>query len=92
MDSWQCGFQRGMSLLSIMLTLGTFNDIFKAFIRPELEKRLGRKLTEWDWKAYLREVDKKAECEAEQRIHRERQARINDLKIIHDFVWKQSKA
>lgn len=91
MDNWQHGLQRGMDLLGIMLALSTFSDIFKAFIKPELEKKLRRKLTDSDCQAYLRELNKKAEFEAEQKMHRERQARINDLKIIHDFVWSEGK-
>ena len=90
MDNWQHGLQRGMDLLGIMLALSTFSDIFKAFIKPELEKRIGRNLTDWDWRAYLRELDRKAEFEARQEIRRERQARMNDLKIIHDFVWNNN--
>ena len=90
MDNWQHGLQRGMDLLGIMLALSTFSDIFKAFIKPELEKRIGRKLTDWDWQAYLRELDKKAEFEAQQEMRIERQARMNDLKIVHDFVWNNN--
>jgi hypothetical protein len=88
MSNWQYDLQKGMDLLGIMLVFSTFSDIFKAFIRPELEKRLGRKLTDWDWQTCLRELDKKAEFEAQQKMHRERRARINDLKTIHDFVWE----
>ena len=90
MDDWQHGLQRGMDLLGITLALSTFSDIFKAFIKPELEKRIGRKVTDWDWQAYLRELDKKEEFEAQQEMRRERQARMNALKIIHDFVWNNN--
>lgn len=92
MDNWRCGFQNGMNLLGVMLVFSTFSDIFNAFIKPALEKRLGRKLSDWDRQAYLREMGKKAEFEAQQKIRRERQARMNDLKTIHDFVWNGSKA
>lgn len=90
MGNWQYGLQSDMNMLGIMLVFSTFSDIFKAFVKPGLEKRLGRKLTDWDWLACLRELDKKAEFDTQQKMHRERQARINDLKTIHDFVWNNN--
>ncbi len=90
MGNWHYGLQSGMNLLGIMLVFSTFSDIFKAFIKPDLEKKLGRNMTDWDWQAYLREADKKAEFDAQEKVRRERQARMNDLKIIHDFVWNNN--
>jgi hypothetical protein len=91
MGNWQYDLLRGMDLLGIMLVFSNFNDIFKVFVKPELEKKLGRRLTDWDWQAYLRELDKKAEFEAQQKMRRERKTRMNDLKTIHDFVWNDSE-
>ncbi len=80
-----------MDLLATMLVFSYFSDIFKAVISPELEKRLGRKPTDWDWQVYWEEMSKKAEFEAEQKMHRARQARLSDRQTIHDFVWNQNK-
>jgi len=91
MDNWKNGFQNGMNLLGTVLVFSTFSDVFEAFVEPELEKRLRRKLTDWDRRAYLRELDKKAEFEVEEIMRRERRAMIHDLKIIHDFVWGQCR-
>jgi len=91
MNSLQCGLQRGMDLFGTMLVVSFFSDIFRTMIKPKLERRLGRKLTDWDCQAYLRELDKKVEFESQQEIHKARQTRINDLKIIHDFVWKENE-
>ncbi len=90
MGDWQHDLRRDMDLLGIMLVFSTFSDIFKAFIKPDLEKKLGRNMTDWDWQAYLREADKKAEFDAREKVHSERQARMNDLKTIHDFVWNNN--
>jgi len=87
MNNWQRGFLKDMNLMGIVVILGLFGDIFRALILSELEKRVGRKLTDWDWRAYGREVKKKAKFETQREMARARQARMNDLKIIHDFVW-----
>lgn len=89
MDNWKNDFRNGMNLLGTILVFCAFGDIFEAFVKPELEKRLRRKLTDWDRRAYLRELDKRAEFEVEKFMHRERQAMIHDLKIVHDFIWEQ---
>ena len=87
MNNWQCGFLSDMKLMGIVVIFGLFSDISKALILPELEKRLEREMTNWDLRAYGREMMKKAEFETHREMARARQARMNDLKIIHDFVW-----
>lgn len=89
MVNWQNGLQSSMTLLGIMLIFSTFGDIFEAFVKPNIERRLGRKLTDWDRQAYLKELNKRAEFEAREAKRRERQAIINDLKTIHDYVWER---
>ncbi len=89
MDNWKNSFQIGMNLLGHMLITSTFSDIFEAFLKVDLEKRLGRTLTDWDRQAYLIELEKRAKFEAEENLRRERQTIINDLRTIHDFVWEK---
>ena len=89
MDNWQSELQKSMDLLGIWLLFDSFCDMFNAFVRPDLEKKLRRKLTNWDWQAYLRETKREAEFVAEEGKRRQRLARMDDLKIIHDFVWNQ---
>jgi len=80
-----------VKLLGITLVFSTFGDIFEAFVKPELEKRLRRKLTDSDRRAYLSELDKRAEFEGGEIMRRERHAAIHDLKTIHDFVWEKRR-
>jgi len=81
-----------MDLLTTAAVVGCFNAFFKVVIGPGLEKRLGRKLTDWDWQVYWKEVEKKEGFEADQKMRRERHTRLNDQGIIHDFVWNEKKA
>jgi hypothetical protein len=55
-----------------------------------LEKRLGRKLNDWDWQVGLEDPAEKAAAETRQKLPRAWQARSYDPKIIHDFVWNES--
>ena len=89
MNSLQDSFKAAMDLLPALVFMG-LSSMVRGIVEPELEKRLGRKLTDWDCQAYLRELDKKVEFESKQEIHKARQARMNDLKIIHDFVWNNN--
>ena len=91
MNNSQCRFQNGMDLLATMLAVGYLNGVFKPTISPVLEKRLGRKPTDWDWQVCLEEISKKGEFEAQQKILKAQQAQTNDRKIIHDFVWKEGE-
>ncbi len=89
MDNWRSELQKGMDLLGTLMMFGAFNDMFNAFVRPDLEKKLRRKLTDWDWQAYLRETRREAEFVTEEEKRRQRLARMDDLKTIHDFVWNR---
>ena len=62
-------------------------DMLRSILAPELEKGLGRKLTDWDWQYYLREGFRRAKAESRQETVRQRLQRIADMEIIHDFVW-----
>jgi hypothetical protein len=48
MDKWLCEFQKDLSLLVPTLVLGVFLNAFNSVTLLDLEKRLGRKLTDWD--------------------------------------------
>jgi hypothetical protein len=89
-NSSGCTFQEGIELFATMLLFSYFNGIFKVAVGPELEKRLGRKVTDQDWQVCLEEVCKKAEFDTQQKMLAAQQARINDQKIIHNFVWRDN--
>jgi hypothetical protein len=83
MNRWQDSLIDFIPILAFMVTI----DMLKSIMVPELEKRLKRKLTDWDWQYYLREFSRRVEAELRQQIIRQRLQRSDDMNIIHDFVW-----
>ena len=63
------------------------SDMIREILASEIEKKLERKMTEWDWQYYLREGFRRAEVDSRQELNKRRQQRLADMKIIHDFVW-----
>lgn len=87
MNSWQDNLKTGMDLIPALVFLG-LNSMLKGILAPEVEKRLGRKLTDWEWECYLQESYRKAEAESRQQIIRQWRQWLVDRQIIHDFVWE----
>ncbi|MBW2342375.1 MAG: hypothetical protein JRF50_18920 [Deltaproteobacteria bacterium] len=76
---------------SVMITdmLGSMDGIARALIGPQLEERLGRPLTDWDWWCYQDELAIRAWCKDWDRyLNRQRQQAI-DYQIIRNFVWEE---
>ena len=91
MNSWQDSFKAGMDLIPALVFLG-LNSMIRPIVAPELEKRLGRKLTDWEWEYYLQESYRKAKSESQLQIIRQWRRRLTDMQIIHDFVWGECEA
>jgi hypothetical protein len=62
-------------------------DMLRPILAPEVEKGLGRKLTDGEWLYYLLESYRKGEAEQRRQIVRQLYQQLADMKIIHDFVW-----
>ncbi len=81
-----------MNLITSVAIMAVFNDVdrmLRAFIGPELEKILGRQLTEWDWQIYWQE---KADRDRYTTWHNsliQRQQQFVDQQIIRNFVWNE---
>ncbi len=86
MNRWQDSLKTGMDLIPALVFMG-LNSMLRGILAPELEKRLGRKLTDWEWEYYLQESYRKAEAESRQQIVRQWRQQLVDRQIIHDFVW-----
>jgi hypothetical protein len=84
MDKWQDSLTDFIPVIAFMGVV----DMLRPILTPELEKKLGRKLTDWDWQYYLHEYCRKVEEYLQQEVVRQRLQRFFDKKIIHDFVWK----
>ena len=86
MNSLQDSFRKGMDLIPALVFMG-LNSMIRPIIAPELEKRLGRKLTNLEWQYFLQERGRKSEVDSRQRIVSQWRQRLTDRQIIHDFVW-----
>lgn len=63
MNSLRDSFKAAMNLLPVLVFVG-MSDMLRPIIAPELEERLGRKLTDQEWHFYLRERYRKVEMES----------------------------
>ena len=86
MNRWQ---DRLADFIPVIAFMGTM-DMLSAILTPELEKMLGRKLTDWDWQYYLHESFRKLEADLQQEKHKQQIQRFADMQVIHDFVWKNT--
>jgi hypothetical protein len=87
MDKWLCEFQKDLSLLVPTLVLGVFLNAFNSVTLLDLEKRLRRKLTDWDLQYLSRQAQRKVEAETwKEKASRWQQWQI-DRKVIQDFIW-----
>jgi len=86
MNSWQDSFRKGMDLIPALVFLG-LKSMIRPIIAPELEKKLGRTLTDWEWKYYLQESYRKAKVESRQQVVKQWRQQLVDRQIIYHFVW-----
>ena len=89
MNRCQNSLNTGMDLIPALVFIGT-SDMLRGIIAPDIEKQLGRKLTDWEWGYYLQESYRKAEAESRQQVVSQWRQWLVDKKIIHDFVWNNS--
>ncbi|ADJ25412.1 hypothetical protein Dehly_0081 [Dehalogenimonas lykanthroporepellens BL-DC-9] len=87
MDNWQDSFKTSMNLIPALVFLG-LNSMIRPLIAPELEEKLGRKLTDWEWEYYLQESYRKAKVDSHQKAIQKYRQWLIDRQIIHDFIWR----
>jgi hypothetical protein len=78
-----------MNLIPALVFIG-MSDMLRALLAFELEERLGRKPTDWEWQYYLQESNRKSEADSRQQIIRQWRQQLVGMKIIHDFVWEDN--
>ena len=86
MNSLQDSVKTSMDLIPALVFLG-LNSMIRPIIAPELEKRLGRKLTDWEWGYYLQESYRKFKVESRQQVVKQWRQQLVDRQIICHFVW-----
>jgi len=65
------------------------SDMLRALLAFDVEERLGRKLTDWEWQYFLQERKRKSEADSRQLIVSQWRQSLADKQIIHDFVWRR---
>ena len=86
MNSLQDSLKAGIDLIPVLVLLG-LNSMIRPMIEPEIEKRLGRKMTDWEWGYYLEESYRKFKVDSLKEIVGQCHQRLADTQIILNFVW-----
>ena len=89
MNSLENSFKAAMNLLPAVVFIG-LSEMIRPIVAAEVEERLGRRLTDWEWRYYIIESYRKREAERRQLIVRQWRQRLADRRIIHDFVWNEN--
>ena len=88
MNSLENSFKAAMNLLPVLVFTG-MSDMLRPILAPEIEDKLGRKLTGQEWDYYMQESYRKAEIESLQQTIRQWCQQLVDRQIIRDFVWNK---
>jgi hypothetical protein len=84
MDNWKDRLNDFIPVIALMVVI----DMLKSIIASDLEKKLGRKLTDWEWQYYLQESNRKAEADSRQQTTKRWRQYLLDRQVIYDFVWE----
>ncbi len=85
MGNWQDDF---VGFIPVIVIIGTLNMV-RDFLAFEIEEQIGRKLTDWEWKYFLQERNRKDEVEARQQLVSQWRESLATKQKIHDFVWRR---
>ncbi len=85
MSRWQDNL---INFIPVLGFIGTC-VMLRGILAHDIEKQVGRKLTDWEWQYYLQESYRKAETDFRQQIVRQWRQRMIDRQTIHDFVWRR---
>jgi len=88
MNNWQDSFKAGMDLIPVLVFL-ELNSMIRPIFAPEIEKKLGRKLTDCEWEYYLQESYRKFKIKSQHEIVSWWRRQLADRQTIHDFVWEE---
>ena len=88
MNSLQDSFSVAIDWIPALVFVG-MSEMVRKILAYDIEKRLGRKLTDWEWWYFLQESNRKAELESRQRIISQWRQSLTGRQIIHDFVWEE---
>jgi len=86
MNSQHDSYKESINLISVLVFIG-LSEMVRTMLSHEIEERLGRKLTDWEWQYFMQESNRKAELESRQRIISQWRQQLSGRQVIHDFVW-----
>ena len=87
---WKQKLADYMNTVFLMAVVPVANSMIRAFVGAELEKRVGRPLTDWHWQVFRQETGAKA-CLMAWRDEFDRMCReAAEREIIRKFVWERS--
>jgi hypothetical protein len=89
MSDWEQTLKDLMPLAAAAGMLAATDTMTRAVVGPELEKRLGRPLTDGDWQIYWKEVAAKQQCMAWANSFIQCFHQIVDCEKIRRFVWEE---
>jgi hypothetical protein len=88
MNSQQDNFKESIDPISVLVYIG-LSEMVRSILVHDIEKRLGRKLTDCEWQYFLQESNRKSDMESRQRIISQWRQQLADRQTIHDFVWSR---
>jgi len=90
MNSQQDNFEKPIDWIPALVCIG-LSEMVRTILVYDIEKQLGRKLTDWEWQYFLQESNRKSDIESRQRIISQWRQQLADRQVIHDFVWGEGK-
>jgi hypothetical protein len=88
MSQWEQSFKTLMPLAVATGMAAAMDSMTRALVGPKLEKKLGRSLTEWDWRVYREEQAIKQICLAWVSTFIQCCHQLMDKERIREFVWE----
>lgn len=88
MSDWEQGFKKLMPLAVTTAVLAAMDGMTRPLVRARLEKKLGRPLTEWDWRVYREEQAIMQMCLAWVRTLMDYCWQLMERQKIREFVWE----
>lgn len=89
MNDWEQSLKELMPLVVAAGMPAAINSMTRVLVRPKLEKKLGRRLTEQDWQVYREEQAIKQMCLEWAYILIQCCQQLIDRQEIREFVWGQ---
>ena len=83
MGNWKDNLTVFIPVVVLTVTLNMLREL----LAVDIEERIGRKLTDWEWQYFLQERNRKEEAEARQRIVGQWWESEAVRQKIYDFVW-----